>query len=124
MNPSRLNTAEAIGNLGDDKALYLQIAQIFLDDIADQLAIFDAAFASGDHPTARRVAHTIKGTSATIGAELLHHHAVALEHACLAVDSVAIAAIVPVMHAEVGAVRIALQEYLAANSLTPNEELP
>lgn len=55
----------------DDEELAAQVAGVFLDDIPKQLAALDEAFANADQPTAERVAHTIKGASATIGGERL-----------------------------------------------------
>lgn len=43
----------------------------FIADIHDQLAILWAALDSGDSDVARRAAHTMKSTSATVGAQSL-----------------------------------------------------
>ena len=108
----RLASAEAIRNLGGDADLYAQIVQIFLDDTAGQITSLDTALASGDFVTARRAAHSIKGTSASLGAELLRHAALAMEKACEAADRDAIAAVDPAFRAEISASCAALREFL------------
>ena len=110
----RLNTLQAIGNLGGDHELYAQVVQIFLDDIVVQLASLDVALAAGDFATARRAAHTLKGTSATLGAGLLRQTALAMEKACESGDRAAIAATDPVFRTEVETTAAALRDYLHA----------
>lgn len=56
---------------GDDEELAAQVAGIFLFDIPNQLRALDEALAAGDAKTAERVAHSIKGASATVGGEAL-----------------------------------------------------
>lgn len=61
----------------DDRELAAQVVGVFLADIPMQLDNLDAALAAGDAKTAERVAHSVKGASATVGGELLR--AVAFE---------------------------------------------
>lgn len=56
---------------GDDEELASQVAGIFLNDIPKQIASLKEALATGDAKTAERTAHSIKGASATVGAEQL-----------------------------------------------------
>jgi signal transduction histidine kinase/HPt (histidine-containing phosphotransfer) domain-containing protein/ActR/RegA family two-component response regulator len=108
----RLDTARAISNLGGDRSLYAQVVQIFLDDTVTQLASLDQAVTMGDFVTARRAAHTIKGTSATLGAELLRRVALVMEKACESGDLAAIAGADPAFRAEIAATSAALRAYL------------
>ncbi|MDR0363014.1 MAG: Hpt domain-containing protein [Planctomycetota bacterium] len=62
---------QLIAMSADDEELAGQVAGIFLDDIPNQLASLEGAFAKADQETAERVAHTIKGASATVGGERL-----------------------------------------------------
>jgi HPt (histidine-containing phosphotransfer) domain-containing protein len=87
--------------------------QIFLDDVVVQLDSLDSALTAGDFVTARRAAHTIKGTAATLGCERLRYHALAMEKACEAADPAAIAAADPSFRTEIEASTAALREYLA-----------
>jgi signal transduction histidine kinase/DNA-binding NarL/FixJ family response regulator len=109
----RLDTATAISNLGGDRELYAQVTLIFLDDVAVQIASLDAALAAGDFVTARRAAHTVKGTAASLGCERLRHYALIMEKACEAADPAAIATADPAFRAEIDASTAALREYLA-----------
>ena len=109
----RLDIATAISNLGGDRELYAQVTQIFLDDVIVQLASLDAALAAGDFVTARRDAHTVKGTAASLGCERLRHYALIMEKACEAADPAAIATAAPAFRAEIDASTAALREYLA-----------
>jgi HPt (histidine-containing phosphotransfer) domain-containing protein len=61
----------------DDRELAGQVVEVFLADIPKQMASLDAALADGDAGIAERVAHSIKGASATVGGERLR--AVAFE---------------------------------------------
>lgn len=55
----------------DDKELAEQIVAVFLADTPTQLTELDKALDDGDVGTAERIAHTLKGSSATIGGENL-----------------------------------------------------
>ncbi|MCD8351208.1 MAG: Hpt domain-containing protein [Planctomycetaceae bacterium] len=55
----------------DDRELAAQVVGVFLNDIPKQLTDLDAAIAANDVKTAERVAHSIKGASATVGGEML-----------------------------------------------------
>lgn len=61
----------------DDKELAAQVVGVFLNDIPVQLQSLDEALKASDAKTAERVAHSIKGASATVGGERLRQ--VALE---------------------------------------------
>ncbi len=55
----------------DDKELAGQVVEVFLSDIPVQLADLQSALDRNDAVTAERVAHSIKGASATVGGALL-----------------------------------------------------
>ncbi|MBI2306264.1 MAG: response regulator [Rhodocyclales bacterium] len=115
----RLDPAAAIRNMGGDRELYAQIGPTFLQDLVEQQADLDAALAAGDFPRARRVAHSVKGMSASVGAKRLCQKAQALETACNAtnVDAAdAIAAADSAFRVEAEAARAAMADYLAANA--------
>lgn len=57
--------------VADDRELAAQVIGVFLSDIPTQLADLEAAIKQKDAATAQRVAHSIKGASATVGAEEL-----------------------------------------------------
>lgn len=76
---------EAIENLRslnpDDSDEFLrEIVGIFLDDTPQRIAELDECLASGDTKRFTRAAHSIKGSSANVGANALRAVAEQLEH--------------------------------------------
>lgn len=108
-----LDMNEAIDNLGGDTDLYREIVGVFLGDAPAQLSAVETALAAGDFPTARRGAHTLKGTSAAIGATRLRAAAFALESACAAAAVESIATPLAAVKRDTAATVAALQDYLA-----------
>jgi HPt (histidine-containing phosphotransfer) domain-containing protein len=108
----RLDSAGAIANLAGDHMLYGQVVEVFLEDVSTQISDLAAAIAAADHDVARRLAHTLKGMAATVGAERLRLCALALEQACKAGDAAAIAAADPSLREEIAATNQALRDYL------------
>jgi len=68
------------GLLGDEDAVREIVAE-FLADWPARLHAIEGAFAHGDAVELRREAHTLKGSSATIGAANVREQAIALEQA-------------------------------------------
>lgn len=82
---SEVIDADAIENLRslnpDDGDEFLrEIVGIFLEDTPHRLAELDQSLASGDAAKFIRAAHSIKGSSANLGASLLRTAAERLEH--------------------------------------------
>lgn len=67
--------------IGDDEDLLAEVAALARSEIVRQLSSLNAALAAGDAAVARREAHTIKGTVATLGANAVRDVAMATEHA-------------------------------------------
>jgi two-component system sensor histidine kinase/response regulator len=110
----RLDAAKAMANLGEDAELYAQVLAVFLDDAPNQLVSLDAALAIGDYQTASRAAHSLKGTSATLGADRLSAQALKMEKACKGGDKEMITAIDADFRAELHASLAAMKDYLAS----------
>ncbi|MDB6170457.1 MAG: Hpt protein [Verrucomicrobia bacterium] len=75
---------EAIENLralnpGDNDAFVREIRDMFLEDTPKRIEELDASFAAGDTAKFSRTAHTIKGSSANLGAIALRDVAGAIE---------------------------------------------
>jgi PAS domain S-box-containing protein len=87
--------ASLLTRLGGDEEVFVEVIKIFLEDVPKQLAGMDAALAAGDAKTLRRLAHTLKGSSGTAGAEALQKASLRLEEAAAAGDLVAAAPLVP-----------------------------
>jgi histidine phosphotransfer protein HptB len=67
---------EAIANLkdlnpGDNGEFLREIVGIYIEDTPKRIAELRASMASGDVKTFTRAAHTIKGSSANVGAQIL-----------------------------------------------------
>ncbi|MEO5959704.1 MAG: Hpt domain-containing protein [Opitutaceae bacterium] len=76
---------EAIENLrslnpGDNDEFLREIVAIFLDDTPLRVAELDESLAAGDAAKFTRAAHSIKGSSANLGANGLRAAAESLEH--------------------------------------------
>lgn len=83
MNPDIID-AEAIANLralnpGDGDEFLREIVGIFLEDTPQRLTELDESLAAGDAPKFVRAAHSIKGSSANLGALQLRSAAERLE---------------------------------------------
>lgn len=72
---------EALRMIGDDEDLLAEVAALAQTEIVRQLGALNAALAAADAAAARREAHTIKGTVATLGANAVRDVAMAAEHA-------------------------------------------
>jgi CheY-like chemotaxis protein len=76
-----VDVASALARMGGLTALYLRTARQFLDTLPGQLANLHASL-EGDAAQATRLAHTLKGTAAVLGATRLSHGAAELEQLC------------------------------------------
>jgi two-component system sensor histidine kinase/response regulator len=76
-----LDVAKVRGRIGDDGDLFRNMLRWFRDGQADCVRRIRVAIAAGDHATAHRLAHTLKGASGDIGATQLSAAAQRLESA-------------------------------------------
>jgi HPt (histidine-containing phosphotransfer) domain-containing protein len=67
-------------NPGDEDAFLREIVNIFLEDTPQRIAELDESLNEGDVTRFARAAHSIKGSSANLGAEALRAAAEKLEH--------------------------------------------
>jgi len=84
----------ALGRLGGDQALYHRLLANLLREWDDAFTALDLAVESGDLVTIRRIAHTLKGTSATLGVLPLAAEAATLEKATGEGDRAALSSVV------------------------------
>ena len=59
----------------------LKMRELFPTSLAQRRAEMAAALAAGDHDTARKAAHSVKGMAGSMGAKALQHHAERMQHA-------------------------------------------
>ena len=72
--------------LGGDEEVFDEIVQIYLEDLPGLLESMATSLQSGDTVTLRRNAHSLKGSSGTVGATHLQAAAFALEQAAARAD--------------------------------------
>ncbi|WP_045496052.1 PAS domain-containing hybrid sensor histidine kinase/response regulator [Vibrio hyugaensis] len=78
-NLSGINLEQAIFDIGGDKESYLSILSRFLETQRDELSIFTEIIDKEDWEMAARKAHSLKGSSANLGIELLTKLAAKME---------------------------------------------
>jgi len=78
---SPVDREQGIAALEGRQALYHTAVRRFVQDNRETAVQVRQAWAAGDHPTVRRLAHTVKGLAATLAAEGLRAAAEALEAA-------------------------------------------
>ncbi len=76
-----LDTARGLKTLNGDVAAYLRLLRRYAADHADDMAKLRARLAAGGREDARRIAHTLKGTSGNLGAEAVRRMATELDAA-------------------------------------------
>ena|GEM_PF-5554822 len=82
-----LDTAAGLKSVGGRVPSYRRLLLMFLDHHVDDAARIRAALDGGAHDEARRLAHSLKGVAATLGAEPLRAAALALETVLKAGDA-------------------------------------
>lgn len=79
--PVALNLEEAIERMGD-KEVYLEIARYFASHLEQTLADLGTALRENNVEDATRLAHSLKGNCATVGADALREECLRLERLC------------------------------------------
>jgi HPt (histidine-containing phosphotransfer) domain-containing protein len=106
-----LNVNELLRRLDNDLELAAELTEIFLEDTPGQIARLTDALDNDDATTAERLAHSIKGASASVGAEQLRDVGLAMEKACREGDLRAAAARLPLLNERFDALHQALAGY-------------
>lgn len=78
-NVSVFDREQLLKSTRDDEELAGQVVGLFLTDIPEQPETLEGALGAGDAKTAERVAHSIKGASATVGGMRLYETAFTCE---------------------------------------------
>ncbi len=78
IDPQAIETLRAL-NPGDDDAFLREIVGMFLEDTPQRIVDLDDSLQAGDAAKFCRTAHSIKGSSANLGANALRHVAEQLE---------------------------------------------
>lgn len=74
-----IKVAESVRRMGGGASIYFRILEQFRQDQKNVVAEIRAALSAGDHKNAERLAHTLRGVSGTLGAEMLQKKSQKLE---------------------------------------------
>ena len=106
-------TIESLRALSDDGEFLKEIAGIFIDDTPQRIAELDQCQVSGDTVKFTRVAHSIKGSAANIGATQLGAAAARLETESKATPLPGLTPLIDAVKAEYARVAAELQKLTA-----------
>ena len=81
-----LDTAVGLKNVGGSAQIYLDLLIQFVESNTDAAERFHAHITAGDMLSSKRLIHSVKGSSAILGAKPLADAALTLEEACIADD--------------------------------------
>lgn len=105
-----------IERMGNDPELTARVFALFIEDIPHKLKAVQKAAADLDLDVIRRQAHSIKGSSATIGALAMQEAALALEEAAKTSDSQRVVAAASDLLAKAEKTFFHLRQYLDRSS--------
>lgn len=103
-----IENLRALGDEGDDSFLR-EILSIYLEDVPQRLADLRTARSADDRPLYVRSAHTIKGSSANVGALEVRAVAEKTEHRSKIEPIATVAEMIPELEAAFGRASVALK---------------
>jgi HPt (histidine-containing phosphotransfer) domain-containing protein len=112
LDPQSIANLRAL-NPDDDDEFLREIAGIFIEDTPQRIAELDQCLMSGDVTRFTRAAHSIKGSSANLGAMALRDAAEQLEQQARASGLADVIGLVAQLKAEFGRAQAALNTLLA-----------
>ena len=74
-----LDLDELLNRVSADKALALELCEMFLEDFRSKRPIFDKALVQDDFKSFKNTVHSLKGAAGNIAAKALHQSLVDLE---------------------------------------------
>lgn len=111
IDPQAIESLRAL-NPGDNDEFLREIAGIFLEDTPQRIAELDQSLAAADLGKFTRAAHSIKGSSANLGAVALRSSAEKLEHEARTQGLVAVTGLVADLKAEFVRAQAELREII------------
>ncbi len=108
LDPQVIESLRAL-NPGDNGAFLRELASLFLDDVPLRLSELTGSLASGDRATFTRAAHSIKGSSANMGAVALRDAAERLEDQARRAGLVEVQPLIAAIGAEFDRTKVALR---------------
>ncbi|MBI5768833.1 MAG: Hpt domain-containing protein [Verrucomicrobia bacterium] len=112
IDPQAIENLRAL-NPGDNDEFLREIIGIFLEDTPQRVAELEQSLRAGDVPKFTRAAHSIKGSSANLGAMALRGVAEKLEHESRKSGLGAVAPLVDALKGEFARARTELEKYQA-----------
>lgn len=107
-----LDVAAAVERMGD-KDIYLEIARYFSERVAPDVAALAQALENGSMEEATRMAHSFKGSAATVGAEVARAACAELEAACRQGNTAALPGLFATARQELATAQKAIDALLA-----------
>jgi PAS domain S-box-containing protein len=104
-DPAVFDLAALMARLMDDKVLARRVSDRFLEDLPQRIVALQACLDAQDVAGAGREAHSIKGASANVGAEILRAIAFEMEMSAKSGDLAAVATRLPELDAQYERVR-------------------
>jgi PAS domain S-box-containing protein len=111
-----LDRPALLDRVGGDETILAEIVKVFLEDTPRQIQAMEAAAGADDRLTLRRLAHSLKGSAGTVGANALQATALALEQHVDRGEMPAARALVAAVREHYAAVECAMTEWV------PNQE--
>jgi HPt (histidine-containing phosphotransfer) domain-containing protein len=99
IDPAAIENLRSL-NPGDNDEFLREIVGIFLEDTPQRIAELEASLAENDLNRFTRAAHSIKGSSANLGASILRAEAEKLEHHARKDGLTEVSAMIASIHAE------------------------
>jgi HPt (histidine-containing phosphotransfer) domain-containing protein len=112
IDPQAIENLRAL-NPGDNDEFLREIAGIFLEDTPQRIAELNQSLAAGDVAKFTRAAHSIKGSSANLGATALRAAAEQLEHQSRTAGLTSVAALVSAISEEFARAELELKKIIA-----------
>lgn len=119
-----LDTRLALARLGNNEQLYSKLLRQFLEHHANAEQEFYTALKSTDATEPARIAHTLKGLAASIGATQLTNSAALLEEAASQKNLEQMYRVMPECFANLNSVIVCLQQHFGALAATGTQNPP
>jgi len=78
---SGIDTTQGLTNCMDDEDLYTSVVGMFVDQLIDNVTQLNLAYEDQDWDNIGKIAHSIKGAAASVGAFEIQQSSATIEHA-------------------------------------------
>ncbi|HJV93225.1 MAG TPA: Hpt domain-containing protein [Azonexus sp.] len=110
-----LDVVGGLDQVFNKQALYRKLLRRYCESNVATAQKLDAALAAGDRNQLNRLAHTLKGTSGTLGMPAVYAAALALERADPAASPEQLAGLLNQLKSAEETVRVSIERYLATD---------